>query len=310
MKTWIFAAAALALFGCGDVGESSADGRDDVFLVDGKADGFNATTEQTEAVLGLVNTASLEVLDDEVGLDARAASGIVKHRDGADGVPNTADDDLFTTLAELDDVPYVGEKAFAALLEYVGNVAEVVPACFVISEYVEGSGTYNKGIELYNCGAARSTADVGVCLVRNEDTSCTVTRMLGEVEVAGQDVVTLCRTLGGNGEGDPDPEFKARCDMSIGMVATFNGDDRLIVFQDADGDGAFDVSSDRTLDVLGAVKVPLVDEMPWKDVVLRRKKADPFTSLGVRTFDTLNWYTVHPADDFSDFGVAPRFRFL
>ena len=36
------------------------------------------------------------------GLDRRAAEGIVAHRDGADVVQRSADDDLFDTLTELD----------------------------------------------------------------------------------------------------------------------------------------------------------------------------------------------------------------
>jgi len=45
-------------------------------------------------------------------------------------------------------------------------------------------------------------------------------------------------------------------------------------------------------------------------VVLRRVKAEANTSLNATSFETLKWFSAYPADDFSDFGVAPRFRFL
>ena len=56
-------------------------------------------------VLDLANTAPLAVLDDEVGLDARAAQNIVDRRP-------------FATLDELDAVPYVGPTALEALRAY------------------------------------------------------------------------------------------------------------------------------------------------------------------------------------------------
>ncbi|MCA9622102.1 MAG: hypothetical protein KC731_23925, partial [Myxococcales bacterium] len=57
-------------------------------------------------------------LDDEVGLDKRAAENIIAHRDGADALPETSDDDLFESIAELDAVPYVGDTALALLAAY------------------------------------------------------------------------------------------------------------------------------------------------------------------------------------------------
>ena len=72
---------------------------------------------EAHAVLALVNDPAVGValLDDDVGLDARAATNIVDHRDGA---PGPEDDDLFDDLAELDAVPYVGESALQKLLTY------------------------------------------------------------------------------------------------------------------------------------------------------------------------------------------------
>lgn len=72
------------------------------------------------AVLALVNDPAITftILDDEVGLDRRAAENIIARRDGADALAGTGDDDLFDTVAELDAVPYVGASALDALLAY------------------------------------------------------------------------------------------------------------------------------------------------------------------------------------------------
>ncbi len=85
-------------------------------------------------VLDLVNYpgADLSVLDEKVGLDARAAENIVETRAGADGVFPSADDDLFDDVAELDAVPYVGDGAFTKLVAYA--TAHPAPA----AESVEG----------------------------------------------------------------------------------------------------------------------------------------------------------------------------
>ena len=51
-------------------------------------------------------------------LDKRAAYNIVEHRDGPDATPETSDDDLFDSIAELDDISYVGNTALSRLRDY------------------------------------------------------------------------------------------------------------------------------------------------------------------------------------------------
>lgn len=84
--------------------------------------GEDGVSEEVEilAMLAFVNDAatSEELLDDDVGLDARAARNIVAHRDGADAVVGTEDDDLFDDVAELDAVSYVGQSALGRLRAY------------------------------------------------------------------------------------------------------------------------------------------------------------------------------------------------
>ncbi|HEV8324151.1 MAG TPA: hypothetical protein VG389_21210 [Myxococcota bacterium] len=72
------------------------------------------------------------VLDAAAGLDSRAAQNIVDHRNGADGVTPSADDNLFGDVAELDAIAYVGDVAFEKLLAFAQ--AHPAPA----AESVEG----------------------------------------------------------------------------------------------------------------------------------------------------------------------------
>ena len=74
---------------------------------------------QARAILELVNRASFEQLDDEIGLERRAATNIAAHVRGSDGRLGTRDDDPIGTIAELDSIGYVGKAAIARLLEFV-----------------------------------------------------------------------------------------------------------------------------------------------------------------------------------------------
>lgn len=96
---------------------------DDEFSVfpSGKADGVIATGSlEAKAVLALVNDTSVDVeeLDDDARLHKTAARNIIAHRDGADELPGTSDDDAYDDLNELDDISFVGPTALARLLEY------------------------------------------------------------------------------------------------------------------------------------------------------------------------------------------------
>ncbi|HUH04377.1 MAG TPA: phospholipase D-like domain-containing protein [Kofleriaceae bacterium] len=87
----------------------------------GKADGsLEAGSPEARAVLALVNDSAVDVgvLDDGAALNRLAAEHIIAHRDGADGLAGTSDDDLFDDLGELDDVRYVGPYALGQLLAY------------------------------------------------------------------------------------------------------------------------------------------------------------------------------------------------
>ncbi len=114
-----------------DSDDASVDGRDDGFIR-GKADGGLEPAELA-GVLSVVNTLALETLDISVrdggvGLDRRAAEGIIELRAGDDGTLGTEDDEAFETLAQLDAVPYVGPVALERLLDFAHNEGFVVSA--------------------------------------------------------------------------------------------------------------------------------------------------------------------------------------
>lgn len=96
-------------------------------------DAQSLSAAEERAVLAFVNAfdTSFGLLDEEVGLDRRAAQNIVDHRKGPDGRDGTADDDPFETIEELDAVPYVGPKALGQLLAFLrdleGPPAEEAP---------------------------------------------------------------------------------------------------------------------------------------------------------------------------------------
>jgi phosphatidylserine/phosphatidylglycerophosphate/cardiolipin synthase-like enzyme len=106
-----------AVFGCTDVEIEDAE---DASFPDGKADGGIAEgSPEAIGVLALVNDAAETAASLRSGahLTSRVAKNIASHRDGADGIAGTADDDRYDTLAELDKVPFVGPATLAALVE-------------------------------------------------------------------------------------------------------------------------------------------------------------------------------------------------
>lgn len=120
-------AAALAVFALGACDAPEAEGEAlPAEPTAGKADGsFGLLVDGTPEAIGmlaLVNDpgTSFEVLDDNVGLDRRAAQSITDFRAGEDGLyeGGTFDDGIFTEVAQVDDRYYVGATALSRLLDY------------------------------------------------------------------------------------------------------------------------------------------------------------------------------------------------
>jgi phosphatidylserine/phosphatidylglycerophosphate/cardiolipin synthase-like enzyme len=122
-----------ALLALGTAGCASDDPIDDEFsdFSSGKADSiFPNGSPEAQAVLSLVNDPSVdfEELDDDARLHKTAARNIIEHRDGADELPGTGDDDLYDDLDELDAISFVGPTALARLLEYAIDQGHLGPS--------------------------------------------------------------------------------------------------------------------------------------------------------------------------------------
>lgn len=78
-------------------------------------------TPEAVGVLAFLNdvTTDVPVLDLTVGLDVRAARNLVAHRDGADRVFGTGDDDPFGGIDEVDAVRQVGPATLDTLFSWV-----------------------------------------------------------------------------------------------------------------------------------------------------------------------------------------------
>jgi len=106
----------VTLLACGPAGDEELDS----FGVAADEVTIDSDSPEKAAVLALVNDPTVDqpLLDDDVGLDRRAATNIIAHRDGADATVGTGDDDLFDSIAELDGISYVGQSALGKLLAY------------------------------------------------------------------------------------------------------------------------------------------------------------------------------------------------
>ena len=267
--------------------------------------------QRDAATLALVNdpATTFERLDIDVALDRRAAANIIAHRAGADAMAGTADDQLFASIAELDAISYVGPSALNDLAAYAlahGYGDDGAPApvgCVLISEVVEGSGNYNKAVELYNCGTENvALEDLGFCLVRNDETTCSVTSAVGAGTLAAGDTWVICRSRA-EALSDPFAGLVAACDQEVGTVASFNGDDRLVVFHDIERNGSFD-GGDAILDVFGELASRPASAV-WADGAFRRCDLTPHLGGAFNTADTFRATRLGEGSVYDHLGVAP-----
>ena len=91
-------------------------------------------TPEADGVLAMINDAgtTLTVLDIDASLNKRAATNIINHRNGADGLFGSADDDIIDTIVELDAISYVGDSAIQSLYDYAVTTGWVEPDADVI----------------------------------------------------------------------------------------------------------------------------------------------------------------------------------
>lgn len=264
--------------------------------------------DRDTAILALLNDeeTTFALLDDEVRLDRRAAQNLIDTRAGADGVLGSADDVRFVSIAQVDAVSYVGPAALDLLATYAlanGYGEEPVVTetpCAIISEVLEGPGRNNKAVEVYNCGTEPLVLDqLGICLVRNDDSTCSSTAILGSGALQAGDVQVACRTRTGE-LIDPYQPLADACDVEIGGAAIFNGDDRLMLFFDADANGSFD-GDDALLDTFGDPNTR-PDDTIWAELSFRRCNLEPFVG---GSFDVDDHYTRHGSTAFTHLGTPP-----
>ncbi|MFP4598774.1 MAG: hypothetical protein ACLFVJ_11010, partial [Persicimonas sp.] len=163
--------------------------------------------------------------------------------------------------------------------------------CMIISEYVEGS-SFNKGIEIYNCGPVDlEMSDFGLCQANNDGADCDYTQILPAGTIAPGEVHTICHSSA---------DFS--CDTTSGSVANHNGDDRFIVFEDTNGSGDYESADDTITDAFGETAVEPSDTI-WADQTYLRCDFTPYD--GQSSFNVDDYYNTLPKDDFSKFGQPP-----
>ena len=109
------------------VSRSSSDARFALYIPNFRTDqnqgddSSNTSDGVKSEALNLVNNASLEMLDEKVGLDSRAAENIVDYRLGEDGEQGTEDDHQFESIEQLRRIDYVADTAIEKLKTYVDS---------------------------------------------------------------------------------------------------------------------------------------------------------------------------------------------
>lgn len=206
--------------------------------------------------------------------------------DDADNVVTCGDFDADSCL-EFGDASACGADATCV----DGTCRDIPDECLLISEYVEATG-FDKAIELANCGgASRDLRTVGLCLFSNNDTSACSSSALLTGRLAAGDVLVLCNSRGSI----------VGCDTTSGQV-NFNGDDRLVLYQERGGGEGFQPGTDEILDAFGQTTVRPDGEI-WSDVTYRR--CNPAAFDGRSVFEVTAWFTEHGVGDTSHLGVPP-----
>ena len=128
--------------------ETSPDDPDAIGVTGGKADGTEFSDCELAAVVEHLNAGvSLEELE-RAGVHAMAAEHLVGHRDGADGVFGTEDDELFDDIAEVDEVLYVGPVAMQQLVAIVAeSCVEPVDPYAAARDVTVAHVTFADGVE-------------------------------------------------------------------------------------------------------------------------------------------------------------------
>jgi hypothetical protein len=82
--------------------------------------GIVSGTPESIGLIDFLNDQStdFDLLDLDVGLDRRAAGNLISHRNGGDDMFGTSDDDLFSSVREVDSVRWVGPRSIEKMVEF------------------------------------------------------------------------------------------------------------------------------------------------------------------------------------------------
>lgn len=190
-------------------------------------------------------------------------------------------------------VDTTGAAVFATAGDLTATADPNAP-CLLFSEYVEGSSS-NKGVEIHNCGTADvNLADIHLCWENNSNTTCDTAVALGTSGVlAAGDVITACTTAWA---------LAPACDVQFAFPAPvyFNGDDRVGLFRDINGDGEFGAGEPLYDFILESGFNDPSD--PGENVTWRRR-ADACTSFdGQSAFTPTDFYDAFASNNVDDFG--------
>ena len=122
IKTVRITSFAFVLMGCMTNELSTWEGE-----VSGSAKGIVSGTPEAIGLLDFLNDPStdFDVLDRDAALDRRAAGNLISHRNGGDDIYGTSDDDLFSSVREVDSVRWVGPRSIERMVDFAESLGFV-----------------------------------------------------------------------------------------------------------------------------------------------------------------------------------------
>jgi hypothetical protein len=140
------------------------------------------TDAQASALIAFLNecTTTFGLLDTTVGLDADAADALAAHRDGPDGVCASDDDEPYTSVDDVADVPQVGDRTILAIVEYLerGGGTDTQEGSYDGVSFTEAEA--DVVLEIAN-RASRDTLDVDVGLDADAATNIVDARPIADM---------------------------------------------------------------------------------------------------------------------------------
>lgn len=250
------------------------------------APGGMITMTVTFDLPGLQDGSSTAVVTTSAGLSAPAMVTIPAGSQTAD-IPVSADAAAMGSQS-------VTVSTNGGMITEMLVVSTLPSQCLIISEVVEGS-SFDKAVEIFNCGAGTLTLDgLTLCQVNGMNTNCSSDLALTGSLAAGETLV-ICNA-------QSSASIKMVCDIEDN-VTSFNGDDRLILFEEVGGAaGAYDEGTDTLLDAFGQYATFPGGKI-WENTTYDRCNLTPYN--GVDPFDVSTYFNALPSGTITGLGTAP-----